>query len=150
MRLKTVLPILAALFIGCARQQAPEGEPAAKDWERIEYLSDHLAVAVSGGKAWLLTADGDIVASDDDPDKLKAMAETAYANFLDEEYSDWEEILEQYESLCNACIARQSSDELLGRLNTLRNRVLQAAGRMDPQQQDRFEAIRERYSKYRR
>ena len=146
----SVLPVLAAFCCGCSPRQTPATEPAARDWEHIEYLSDHLAVAMDRGTAWLVTAEGDIVASSDDPEALKADAEAAYARFLDEEFNTWEMILDQYDSLCNACIARQPSDELLVRLDRLREQMRQAVGRMDPQQRERFSAIRERYEKYRR
>ena len=150
MRVYAAIPLLAAILCGCVRQQTPAAEPAARDWEHIEYLSDHLAIAMDRGTAWLVTAEGDIVASSDDPDALKAGADAAYARFLDEEFNTWEAILDQYDSLCNACIARQSPDRLLVRLDLLRDQVHQAVGRMDPQQRERFAAIRERYEKYRR
>lgn len=150
MRIYAVTPLLAVLLWGCAAGTDSRREACSREWERIEYISDHLAVAVDGGRAYLVTADGDIVSANDDPDVLKAGAEAAYARFLDEEYGAWEEILERYEDLCNACIARQSSDELLARLHALRTCVQHAVGRMDPPQRERFEAIRARYESYRR
>lgn len=150
MRPHAVFPLLAALLCGCSPKPTPAREPAVRDWEQVEYLSDHLAVARSGGTAWLITAEGDIVASDDDPDALKVGAEAAYARFLDEEYNGWEEILAQYDSLCSACIARRPADELLGRLDEISKRLQHAVGRMDAQQRNRFAAIRDRYDKYRR
>lgn len=150
MRFVAAIPILTALLCGCTPKQTPSAEPAVREWERIEYISAHLAVAVSDGTARLITAEGNIIASGDDSEALKAGAEAAYARFLDEEFSDWEDILNRYDSLCNACIAREPADELLERLNRLRDRVQHASGRMDPQQRERFSAIRDRYETYRR
>lgn len=150
MRPISVLPILTALCCGCSSGQTPVTEPAALTWEHVEYLSDHLAVAMDRGTAWLITAEGDIVATSDDPAALKAGADAAYARFLDEEFNAWEMILDQYDSLCNACIARQPSEALLVRLDRLRDHVRQAVGQMDPQQRERFSDIRSRYEKYRR
>lgn len=144
--------VLVCLLLpgACSPRRTPSGERQDREYEQMEYLSDHLAIGISGGTAFLLTPDGTVIASDDDADALRAGAEAARARFLDEEYACWENILDQYDSLCNACAARRPADELLGRLEHIRTQLQSAVGRMDPQQQARFTAIRERYEKYRR
>ena len=152
MNMRRFAYILAGLLlsVSCTPRQAPADRPQVPEFEQIEYLSDHLAVGVSGGTAYLLTADGQIVATADDSESLKAGAEAAYARFLDEEYASWEAVLEQYDSLCNACIARRPADELLRHLEAFRTGLQGTVGKMDAQQQARFAAIRERYDKYRK
>ena len=134
----------------CAPHQAGSVLPAAPDYEYIEYLSDHLAIGALEGGFYLITPDGTVVASSDDAQTLRDSADAAWARFQDEEYACWDEILAQYDSLCNACIAQLPADGLMDRLETLRTKIQGAVGKMDPQQQARFAAIRERYEKYRR
>lgn len=141
---------IAVLASGCAPRVEPGTPPATVAYERIEYLSDHLAIGTAGGTAYLLRPDGTVVATDEDEGRLRAGAEAAWARFLDEEYTGWEQLLDQYDSLCNACIARRPADELMGRLERLKAQLQRTVGRMDPQQQARFAAIRERYEKYRK
>lgn len=141
---------VSALIAGCAPQKDSKAPPAVPEYKRIEYLSDHLAIGVSGGTAYLLSSDGTVVAADEDEKRLRAGADAAWARFLDEEYTSWELLLNQYDSLCNACIARRPADELLGRLERLKAQLEHTVGRMDPQQQARFASIRERYGKYRK
>ena len=150
MRRFVLIPICTALLSGCLHQETLPEQPAATSYERIEYLSDHLAIGISGGTAFLLTTDGTVVATDEDTEALRAGAEAAWARFQDEEFACWEAILDQYDSLCNACIARRPADELLDRLDGIKRQIQGAVGRMDPQQQTRFAAIRERYERYRR
>ena len=147
-----IIPILACLILtgACAQRQAAPVPPADPEYEQVEYLSDHLAVGSLEGSFYLITPDGTVIASSEDADALKEGAEAAWARFQDEEYACWDDILEQYDSLCNACIARQPADELVDHLETIRERIQGAVGKMDPQQQARFAAIRERYEKYRR
>ena len=147
-----IIPILACLSLAgaCAPRQAGPVPPAATEYEQVEYISDHLAIGSLGGGFNLITPDGTVIASGDDAGALKEGAESAWARFQDEEYACWDDILEQYDSLCNACIARQPANELVDRLEDIRTRILGAVGKMDPQQQTRFAAIRERYEKYRR
>lgn len=144
--------VLVCLLLtgACTPRRTPSGERRGPEYERMEYLSDHLAIGISGGTAYLLTPDGTVIASGDDAEALRAGAEAARARFLDEEYACWESILNQYDSLCNACAARHPADELLGRLESIRTQLQSAVGRMDPQQQARFTAIRERYDRFRR
>ena len=144
--------LLACLLLlgACSSRRAPATEPTTREYEQMEYLSDHLAIGTSSGTAYLLTAEGEVVATSDDVEALRAGADAAYALFLDEDYTAWESILDQYDSLCNACAARRPADELLGRLESIRAQLQTALGRMDPQQRARFEDIRGRYEKYRR
>lgn len=152
MFMRRSLFILAILLLSgsCAPRKTPAEKPQDREFESVEYLSDHLALGISGGTACLLTADGEVVATGDDADMLKAGAEAAYARFLDEEYTGWEAVLDQYDSLCNACVAHRPADELLERLEAFKVRLQGTVGKMDAQQQARFNAIRERYEKYRK
>lgn len=140
----------AVLAGACTPRVEPGTPPTTVAYERIEYLSDHLAIGITGGTAYLLRPDGTVVATDEDEERLRAGAEAAWARFLDEEYTGWEQLLDQYDSLCNACIAHRPADELLGRLERLKTQLQRTVGRMDPQQQARFADIRERYEKYRK
>lgn len=151
MMYRIVSILICLVLIGaCAPRQAGPVPPTAPEYEQVEYISDHLAIGSLGGGFYLITPDGTVIASSDDAGALKEGAESAWARFQDEEYACWDDILEQYDSLCNACIARQPANELVDRLEDIRTRILGAVGKMDPQQQARFAAIRERYEKYRR
>ena len=150
MRRSAIILFVSVLIGSCTPQKDSGTPPAAAVYERMEYLSDHLAIGISGGTAYLLTSDGTVVTADEDAERLRAGAEAAWARFLDEEYLGWELLLNQYDSLCNACIARRPADELLGRLERIKTQLQFTIGRMDPQQQARFASIRERYEKYRK
>ena len=150
MRRIALISFIAVFFGSCTRQEAPPEQPVPPAYDSIEYLSDHLALGLAGGTAFLLTPDGTVVATADDAEALRTNAEAAWAHFLDEEYTCWESILDQYDNLCNACAARRPADELLSQLESIRAQLKAAVGQMDPQQKARFAAIRERYGKYRR
>lgn len=150
MRRHTFIVLIFLSLTACSPRRQPVSDAADPDYGQVEYLSDHLAVAVSDGTARLITADGDVIATAEDAASLKADAERLYARFLEEEYSCWEELLDQYDSLCSACIAARPADELLPRLEGIRTRLQHAVGRMDAQQRRRFEGIRDNYERFRK
>lgn len=72
--------------------------------------------------------------------------------------TDWDKVLDRYETLCNQCIdlkLRAESGEkvsgaefsrLIGNLNNLRKLLREDSGSMSPAQRSRFSRIRDRYS----
>lgn len=150
MRRHTSIVLIFLSLTACSPRRQTVGDAAEPDYGQVEYLSDHLAVAVSDGTARLITADGEVIAAAEDASSLKADAEHLYARFLENEYSCWEELLDQYDSLCSACIAARPADELLPRLERIRTSLQHVVGRMDAQQRDRFERIRSNYERFRK
>lgn len=143
--------LLGFILIGACSPRQPFVEASdTREYEQMEYLSDNLAIGISGGTIYLLTADGTVIAAGEDIESLRVNAQAFYARYIDEEYAGWDIVLNQYDSLCNACLARRPVGELLERLNNVGASLQRAVGRMDAQQLARFEAIRERYGRHRR
>lgn len=57
----------------------------------------------------------------------------------------WNEVLDRYEQLCNACLEHRSSKEVKSRTSALQDILKKPVGRMTESQQQRFESIQKRY-----
>ena len=121
----------------------------APEWDTAEFLEDDIALLSRHGVYYLSTDTGRIFAESADPEMLEKEARMRLNEVLYADYQAWNEVLDQLESLSQACLAGQGKRPGQ-RIVQARERLLKSlshvSGTMTPEQESRLDAIVNHFS----
>lgn len=120
-------------------------------YEELAFISDDMSLGCRDGQWSLMDRDGHVIASSFDRDYLLGEAVELFEKAMADGEKNWNEILDLYDELCNACLdERTSTSDRLRLLNEMEEKTDAATGTMSEEQKARFEHIKERHKEFRR
>lgn len=119
------------------------------NYDKIEFISDDMAVANEGELFYLIDTKGNIMAEALHSGGLTAEEISLWAGKVNERIrKEWDEILDKYEELETLCADRKSSRKAVKSASKELEELLDAAtGSMNQAQRARFEMLRNTFSK---
>lgn len=119
------------------------------NYDKIEFISDDMAVANEGELFYLIDTKGNIMAEALHSGGLTAEEISLWAGKVNERIrKEWDEILDKYEELETLCADRKSSRKAVKSASKELEELLDAAtGAMNQAQRARFEMLRNNFSK---
>lgn len=119
------------------------------NYDKIEFISDDMAVANEGELFYLIDTKGNIMAEALHSGGLTAEEISLWAGKVNERIrKEWDEILDKYEVLETLCADRKSSRKAVKSASKELEELLDAAtGSMNQAQRARFEMLRNTFSK---
>lgn len=119
------------------------------NYDKIEFISDDMAVANEGELFYLIDTKGNIMAEALHSGGLTAEEISLWAGKVNERIrKEWDEILDKYEVLETLCADRKSSRKAVKSASKELEELLDAAtGSMNRAQRARFEMLRNTFSK---
>lgn len=119
------------------------------NYDKIEFISDDMAVANEGELFYLIDTKGNIMAEALHSGGLTTEEISLWAGKVNERIrKEWDEILDKYEELETLCADRKSSRKAVKSASKELEELLDAAtGSMNRAQRARFEMLRNTFSK---
>lgn len=119
------------------------------NYDKIEFISDDMAVVNEGELFYLIDTKGNIMAEALHSGGLTAEEISLWAEKVNERVrKEWDEILDKYEELETLCADRKSSRKAVKSASKELEELLDAAtGSMNQAQRARFEMLRNTFSK---
>lgn len=119
------------------------------NYDKIEFISDDMAVANEGELFYLIDTKGNIMAEALHSGGLTTEEISLWAEKVNERIrKEWDEILDKYEELETLCADRKSSRKAVKSASKELEELLDAAtGAMNQAQRARFEMLRNTFSK---
>lgn len=119
------------------------------NYDKIEFISDDMAVANEGELFYLIDTKGNIMAEALHNGGLTTEEISLWAGKVNERIrKEWDEILDKYEELETLCADRKSSRKAVKSASKELEELLDAAtGSMNRAQRARFEMLRNNFSK---
>lgn len=119
------------------------------NYDKIEFISDDMAVANEGELFYLIDTKGNIMAEALHNGGLTTEEISLWAGKVNERIrKEWDEILDKYEELETLCADRKSSRKAVKSASKELEELLDAAtGSMNQAQRARFEMLRNTFSK---
>lgn len=119
------------------------------NYDKIEFISDDMAVANEGELFYLIDTKGNIMAEALHSGGLTTEEISLWAGKVNERIrKEWDEILDKYEELETLCADRKSSRKAVKSASKELEELLDAAtGSMNQAQRARFEMLRNTFSK---
>ena len=109
----------------------PEGRLIVEPvWDMIEFLSPEVAELQRNGLCFLCSGEGRIFAEGADKEELAASFQKRYERMLFEDMRHWDEVLDQADSLCSACLSGEDAGGMSRMFDSLKESLEGVSGNM--------------------
>lgn len=140
---------LQGLMDSCGRELLPP------EYDRVEFVSDDIALACKSSDCWLVTRQGRIFAFGQDEEELCSTAQDRLEKMHLEDAAYWDSVLDKLDSLCVLCLqarGRKISRHpgIIDRYEDLKSALSLSRGGMTDAQKQRLADIEDKFRRYRK
>ena len=121
-------------------------------YDSIEFLDNDIARLREGDQAYLCNRKGRIICNDNSPDSLRINYSAIVEQVYDSDRQSWEDVINSYSNLCNACkknqghrLNRSQYHALKKLFKDVKNHLNEASGCPTLSQKARLEALSDDY-----
>ena len=140
---------LQGLMDSCGRELLPP------EYDRVEFVSDDIALVSKAPDFWLVTRQGRFFAFSQDEEELCSTAQDRMERMLLEDVAYWDGVLDKLDSLCVLCLrakGRKISRHpgIIDRYEDLKASLSRSRGSMTDAQRQRLASIEDKFRRYRK